>query len=418
MGLSALALYMKSLGHEVSGSDLLFSSTLSMLEKEGIRVYVGSKSIRNVDLVVRSSAVGEDDAEVISARKNGVEIMERMDFFSRFIKPTVGVTGTDGKSSTTCMIAWIATQCGLNPTLICGAFSLENDSNFKKGGEILVAEVDESDPKMGEVKTKIAVLTNLRYDHLERYSNGKKDQYLAVKAFLRNADFKVVPNGFECEGALTFGRDGDISYEVSKSDFEEQKFVMRYRGKEVHGTLPIAGIHQVENAAAAVGAAVSMGIDFKIAVKALTKFPGLHRRLEILRRTPFVVSDYAHTPCEIEAALNAVLPYFKDVVVFFEPHRYTRFHREFENFLKVISKAPRVIVTDVFEAFENFDTDVSPKEFVEELEKRGVKAEFCERKEVFKMAKKLNGAAYLFLGAGKADEMARKFMESLEVENG
>ncbi len=409
MGMSALALYMKSLGHDVSGSDMNFSSVLSHLQKEGVRVYQGSRSVKDVDIVVRSSAVKEEDLEITSAYENGIKILERMEFFARYVRPSVGVTGTDGKSSTTHMISWIASRYGLNPTALYGALSMKTNSNFIRGGKFIVAEIDESDPEIKNVKCDVAVLTNLRYDHLERYLNERKKQYASVKSFLDNAKFTVVPSNFEYNGTLTFGANGNVEYQILDSTFDVQHFSMKYSKRKIEGKLPVLGAHQVENAAAAVGASILLGIDFEDAVKMLESYSGLKRRLEVVRRSPVVISDYAHTPSEIAAAMGAVLPYFNDVVIVFEPHRYSRFKREFKNFLNVLSNNDKVVVTEIFGAFEE-EKNVSVREFVSALKARGVDAKFCENCDAQSIP--LNGDAYLFLGAGKIDKMAREFAKT------
>jgi len=412
---------MKKIGHDVSGSDIVPSRNVDFLVKNGIKAYVGHGQVGDVDIVVRSSAVGDDDPELFQAMKKGIKVMERMEFFSQYVKPTLGVTGTDGKSSTTCMIAWIALKNGLDPTLLCGAFSKGfDDSNFRFGKGVIVAEVDESDPKIEDVVSNVAVLTNLRYDHLERYKGDPHLQLTSIKKFLFNARKAVVPSDFDVFGDDFFriGENGGLKYEKTASDFSTQRFKITYRKEEFFGELPIPGIYQVENAVTAIGASLMIGISVESSLNALKSYPGISRRMEILKKNePIVVSDYAHTPNEVKAALDSVLPYFdaKDVVVIFEPHRYSRFEREYKNFAESLAKVKKVFVTDIFGAFEKRDEKkgVNVEKLVNEIEKRGTQAVYLKKSDGIEKILKSKAKIYLFMGAGNVDWMAHEFVRRM-----
>ncbi len=413
MGLSTLAAYFNSLGNEISGSDLLPSSVLESLKSQGVRVKIGHGVVEEkTDLVVRSSAVGENDPEVVQAKEKGIPVLERMDFFSRHVKPLIGVTGTDGKSSTTCMIAWMALKNGLDPTLLCGALSKGfGNSNFRKGNGGIIAEVDESDPKMRDVRSEIAVLTNLHYDHLDRYGNEPQNQLASVKEFLKRAHKSVTPYDFDCNSSMTFGKNGDLEFELIDSSFSEQIFEVKCKTQKATVRFPIVGTHQIENALAAIGGAMLLEIPLKHCAAALEDYPGLQRRLEILNFDPVIVSDYAHTPEEVNAAMNAVLPYFKNVTVVFEPHRYTRFKRDHKKFSEILSKARKVLITEIFGAFERDGMD--PRILVEELQSNKTDSEFVEISNVVSKLLEIKSDAYLFMGAGKIDDIAREFTKRL-----
>ncbi len=413
MGLSALAAYFYSLGNEVSGSDISNTSTIESLKKRGIRVKIGHENVEDgTELVVRSSAIRADDPEIVQAQEKGIPVLERMDFFSRYINPLVGVTGTDGKSSTTCMITWIALKNGLDPTLLCGASSkgFEN-SNFRNGSGRIIAEIDESDPEMKDVKSEIAVLTNLHYDHLDRYGNDSRNQLASVKKFLGHAYKSVTPYDFDYNSSIVFGEKGDLELKILDSSFSKQLFEVRYKMQKAIVRLPVMGMHQAKNALAAIGAGILLGIPLKNCASALGDYPGLRRRLEVLQLDPLVISDYAHTPEEVEAAMNAITPFFKNITVVFEPHRYTRFKREHERFSEFLSKANRVLITEIFGAFEK-DDEVDPKILVEELRKHEIESEFIKRSGMISKLLKIKSDVYLFMGAGEIDNIAREFIKS------
>jgi len=416
MGLSALALYFKSLGNDVSGSDMVFNTMIKKLKTHGINVKIGHTSIdRSINLVVKSSAVPNDDPEVLQANELGIPVINRMSFFAKNIKPLVGITGTDGKSSTTYMAAWIALKNGMDPTLLCGAISGDpENANFRLGRDGIIAEVDESDPEMQSVQSEIACLTNLRYDHLERYENNPENQFRSIKKFLNNAHYTVVPDSFDHDASITFGKSGNLTFEQSNSTFSEQVFEVKYKGEKHIAHLPVIGNHQIYNALAAIGIGIIMGISLKNCVDALSDYPGLHRRLEVLySRNVSVIDDYAHTPDEVRAAIGSIKPHFKKTAAIFEPHRYTRFMREYKEFAISLSNANMVFVTEIFGAFEK--GNASPDLLVKELKKLSVDVEFVKIKEIpTKLLKAPKAEAYLFMGAGMITNAAHEFAEKLE----
>lgn len=416
MGLSALAVYFKSLGNDVSGSDVAVSVITKKLETYGINVKIGHTTIdKNTSLVVKSSAVPNNDPEVLQAIEMGIPVINRMDFFAKHIKPLVGITGTDGKSSTTYMTAWIALKNGMDPTLLCGAIPKDfENANFRLGKDGIIAEIDESDPEMKSVRSEIACLTNLRYDHLERYGNDPENQLRSIKKFLINAHHTVIPDNFDFDASITFGKSGDLTFEQLNSTFSEQVFEVKYKREKRIARLPVIGAHQIYNALAAIGIGIIIGIPLKNCVDALSDYPGLYRRLEVLySQNVIVIDDYAHTPDEVRAAMGTLKTHFGKLTAIFEPHRYTRFMREYKNFAISLSKANKIFITEIFGAFEKGNAD--PNLLVKELEKLNADSEFVKmEKIVAKLFKVPKTEAYLFMGAGAITNAAHKFTKKLE----
>ncbi len=416
MGLSALALYSKFKGNVVSGSDLGNGPMIGILKKNGVIVDIGHSVFEcSPDLVVRSSAVPESDPEITFARENGVKIADRMDFFSSNVRPLVGITGTDGKSSTTCMTEWIAVKNGMDTGFLCGAVSNGfGNSTFRPGESGIIAEVDESDPKMENVKAKIAVLTNLRYDHLDRYGEDPSRQLRTVKKFMDRAGMTIAPANFGFEPTLGLGKGGDLNFSDLRYDLNGQNFKVLYGGEKLPVYLPVLGKHQAENALAAIGAGILLGISPENCTKALSDYPGLHRRLEILRGgRSTVIDDYAHTPDEVSAALDAVSGYRGRIIAVFEPHRYTRFVKRHTDFAKALSRADEVYVTEIFGAFENGE-DASGM-LVDDLRSSGKTAATLKMDEVAEVLKRKAGnGLYLFMGAGRITYEAHNFSNILE----
>ncbi len=419
MGLSALALYFKQLGNEVSGSDVLNSSMVKMLLDHDVNVKVGHMPVdKSFDVIVKSSAVSDKDPEVLQATKMGIPVLDRMEFFAEYVKPLVGITGTDGKSSTTHMVEWIAVKNGMDPAFLCGAIPKDlKGVNFRMGNDGIIAEVDESDPKIKKVRSEIACLTNLRYDHLEKYGNDPLNQLKTVKQYLGNAHYTVVPDDFDFDASMTFGETGDLSFELLSSSFSEQMFKVRYK-RESHVTrLPIVGKHQIYNSLAAIGAGLLLGISLKNCTEALADYPGLRRRLEVIYSGDVcVVDDYAHTPEEVQASIESVKPYFRKTTAIFEPHRYSRFVREHEKFAISLLGADEIFVTDIFGAFESNDKAKS-NILAEELRKRWkATAKFVKLEEIVQKLKQDQDprGVYLFMGAGNLTNVAHKFAKELE----
>ncbi|BBJ27706.1 UDP-N-acetylmuramate--L-alanine ligase [Athalassotoga saccharophila] len=412
MGLSALALWSKSHGHEVTGSDLSNGPMIKTLIESGIKVNIGSNDIiDSPDLVVVSSAVPYKDVQEF--KQKGFRVMERMDFVISHINATVGVTGTDGKSSTTFMSQWIAMKNGIDASMICGAIPIGFDSTFRFGKDGVILEVDESDPKMEEISAQIGILTNLRYDHLDRYKNSAQLQLEKIMNFLKKSKYTVVPYDFDFSASIKVGPGEKISYEPLESTFDTQNFKVKYMNEEAFVSLPIAGVHQMSNATMAIAGGILLGIPLKDCAESLKDYPGLRRRLEIVRKDPLVIDDYAHTPDEIRAALISVRNYFKKVIAIFEPHRYTRFLKFRSQFAKVLSMADEIYVTEIFGAFED-QNGLDSKVLVEDLKASGKKAFFSKMDEVIDLLKKTDGDLYLFMGAGNITYKAHEFAKAIK----
>jgi UDP-N-acetylmuramate--alanine ligase len=412
MGLSALALWSQSMGYEVTGSDLSDGPMIKVLKDEGIKIKIGKNEILDhPDLVVVSSAIPKD--EMIAFSKNGIKIVERMDFIISNIHPLIGVSGTDGKSSTTLMSEWIALKNGLDASMICGAIPLGfSNGTFRAGQGGIVLEVDESDPKIENISSQVAILTNLRYDHLDRYKDDPDEQLRIIKRFLNNAKYTVTPADFDFNSSMKFGKGGDIEYEKIDSNFKLQRFLVKYNGKRSTVSLPIAGIHQICNATAAIAGGLILGFSLEDCSNALSDYPGLRRRLEILYGgKSSVVDDYAHTPDEVRGALESVRPYFKNIVAIFEPHRYTRYARYEKEFSNVLSIADQVYVTDIFGAFED-ERNVGPKDLVSDINLKGKVAHSVRIENVVdELSKAPQADLYLFMGAGNITYKAHEFAE-------
>jgi UDP-N-acetylmuramate--alanine ligase len=373
-GMSGIAEVLVNMGYRVSGSDLAASEVTRRLKKLGARVRRGhrTENVHGADVVVISSAVGEDNPEVIEARRLGVPVIPRAEMLAELMRMKYGVAvaGAHGKTTTTALVAEVLGRGRLDPTVVIGGRVGKLRSGAKLGhGELLVAEADESDGSFLKMKPTIAVVTNIDREHLDYYEDLGEIQdafvrFLSsvpfygaaivcgddanVRAILPRVDRKVITYGLSSD-AEVMASDVNISGFVSS-------FVVHARGEEL-GTirLPLPGRHAVYNGLAAVAVGLELDVGFRTIAQALKGFRGVDRRLQHRGQAygATVLDDYGHHPTEIAATLAAVREGFgARTVVLFQPHRYTRTRALLEEFGAAFFLADHVIVTDVYAAGE------------------------------------------------------------------
>jgi len=374
-GMSGIAEVLINLGYPVSGSDLAVNQATRRLRKLGARIHKGHRpsNLRDADVVIISSAVHEDNPEVVEARRRLIPVIPRAEMLAELmrLKHGVAVAGAHGKTSTTAMIAEVLTLGRLDPTIINGGRIGKLKSGAKLGrGDFMVAEADESDGSFLKMKPTIAVVTNIDMEHLDFYDGLAEIQdafvqFLSlvpfygaavvclddpnVRSILPRVDRKMITYGLSSEADISAG---DIRVQEFGSSFEVN------RNGETLGRIhiPVPGRHSIYNSLAAVAVGLELDIPFKTIASALGRFPGVDRRFQLRGEVngARVVDDYAHHPTEIEAALSAVREGFgARTVVVFQPHRYSRAHALLEEFGRAFYLADRVIVTDIYAAGES-----------------------------------------------------------------
>lgn len=435
IGMSALALFARDLGWDVYGSNIDKNEIVEEFSKMGIKVFIGHSESNwlDPDVVVVSSAIPKDNPEVLKAYSSNVEVIERLNFFSRLVDgfKVLSITGTDGKTTTTAMVGHIVQESGLDPTVILGGIH-PIFKNYKKGkGEFVVAEIDESDGRFANFKSYASIITNIRYDHLNNY-DGRIERYLEhFKSFISNTSNMVVYNiddmknisenlfnGFKGK-KITVGINArradytakNISTEDSRTSFDlfaHDNFVVRIK-------VPIPGIHNVYNALSAIAMCMELGIEKDSIAKALERYKSVDRRFSVRFKDPkneiYVLDDYAHTPMEIKYTVDTVREVFKDkkLIAIFQPHRYSRLAMENGRFSYSLLNADEIIITKVYSAYEDVIPGVSAHEVYEKLNKMGKKAWYVENFE--ELEEKLEtfekrGTVFLFLGAGDISTFA------------
>jgi UDP-N-acetylmuramate--alanine ligase len=356
-GMSGLALVARALGAEVTGSDRSTESPYAQrLREAGIVPSAGHDAARvpeGAELVV-SSAIGTENPERAAGRERGLRELHRAELLGEItrLKPTIAVTGTHGKTTTSSMVVHALRGCGLDPSYLVGGEVRSTGTNAGWGtGEWLVVEADESDRSLLALAPRIAVLTNAELDHHTTYSS-QRDVDETFAAFLALAETAVV--GDE-PGLRRLA--GDRAVVIARAEeVELSPTGSRFRVQGVPVALALPGEHNARNAAAALAACRLAGADPEAAADALASFTGAGRRFERQGTTPggaLVVDDYAHHPTEVRATIAAARTLApRRVVAVFQPHLYSRTRHQAREFGSALALADIVVVLDVYPARE------------------------------------------------------------------
>ena len=392
-GMCGIAEVLINLGYPVSGSDIASNAATRRLKRLGARVRLGHKAawVHGTDVVVTSSAVGEDNPEVIEARRLMIPVIPRAEMLAELMRMKYGVAvgGAHGKTTTTAMIAEVLTHAGLDPTVVIGGRVGKLRSGAKLGfGELMVAEADESDGSFLKIKPTIAVVTNIDREHLDHYRDLAEIQDTFAE-FLSRVPFygaAVVclddPNVRDIlprvdRKTITYGlsSDADVAATDVKVEGFESTYVARAGGKKLGKvTLALPGRHSVYNSLAAVAVSIELDVPFKKIAEGLARFRGVDRRLQRRGQAlgATVIDDYGHHPTEIAATLAAIREGFGSrTVVVFQPHRYSRTRALLEEFGGAFFLADRVIVTDIYAAGEKRLNGVSGSTVADALVRHG-----------------------------------------------
>ena len=357
-GMSGLALVGRSLGAAVSGSDRAAGSpVLDRLRAAGVAVHAGGHAAENVPAgaeVVVSTAIPADNPERAAARAAGLRELHRADLLAELtcLKPTIAVSGTHGKTTTSSMLVHALRGAGHDPAYLVGGDVRSTGTNAAWGaGEWLVVEADESDRSLLKLSSRIAVLTNAELDHHETYAT-LRDVHETFGAFLRGAERAVVWDRPELVALA--GDRPVVPFDAAGVELLPGGSRFDFAGLRVQ--LRVPGVHNALNAAAALTACALAGADPAAAAAALADFAGAGRRFERLGTTAsgaVVVDDYAHHPTEVRATLAAARTLApRRVVAVFQPHLYSRTQRQAAQFGAALAAADAVVVLDVYPARE------------------------------------------------------------------
>jgi UDP-N-acetylmuramate--alanine ligase len=380
-GMSGIAEVLLTQGYQVSGSDIAASVTTRRLTELGARIAAGhaASNIAGADVIVVSTAVAADNPEVAAAREKGIPVVPRALMLAELmrLKQGIAVAGTHGKTTTTSLIASVLAEGGLDPTFVIGGKLVSANANARLGkGEFLVAEADESDASFLVLQPVLAVITTIDADHMETYGHDFARLKEAFVNFAQRLPFY---------GVAVLGIDDanvrDILPSITKSivtyglaDEAQLRATgiahvggrMRFVATSANAPalaveLNLAGVHNVQNALAAIAVGREVGVADAAMARALAEFKGVARRFQRYGEVPLegggrftLIDDYGHHPVEMAVTLAAARGSFpgRRLMLAFQPHRYTRTRDLFEDFVGVLSTADAVVLTEVYPAGE------------------------------------------------------------------
>ena len=445
--MSGIAEVLFSQGYKIQGSDLLNNNNTKRLKKMGIKVFLGhsQKNLKNVNILVISSAIKKNNTELKFAKKNKIPVYKRSDMLAALMKynESIAVSGSHGKTTTTSLISSVLEIANFDPTTIIGGIVNQYKSTTRIGkSNWMVVEADESDGSLIDLFPKIAVLTNINKEHMDFYKN-----YSNLKKYFLN-----FTNNIPFDGVAIYCNDNTdlkklllenkkknkISYGLNKdSDVRATNILINEKGsffdinikktnllkKETINKirLNVLGRHNIQNSLAAVTVAKILNINTNKIKKAFQKFKGVKRRFTLVCNFKGIkiIDDYAHHPEEIKATLELarnLKP--KKIIVIFQPHRYSRFKNLYYDFKKVLKNCDRLYVANVYSAGEKKIKNISKEKFVFEMNK--IKKNFAKSLNNINSLPEIilnegnKGDIVIFIGAGDVSKWVNDLPSKLK----
>ena len=439
IGMSGIAEVMHSFGYYVQGSDIVNNQNVKRLKKKGIKTFLGhsKKNIKNINILVISSAIKKNNPEIVHSKKNNIKIYKRSQILSLLMnfKESIAVSGTHGKTTTTSLISSILEYANFDPTTIIGGIVNAYKGTTRIGkSKWIVVEADESDGSLSTLFPKIGVITNINKEHMDFYKSVDKLQNYFLK-FIKNISFdglavlcndnsgvKKLIKKITNKNFITYGffKDSDIQasniffnktfscFDVKiKKNFLFKKEII----KEIK--LNMLGRHNILNCLAAISVAKILNIKTKKIKNAFKQFQGIQRRFTLVDTINGVkiYDDYAHHPEEIKSTLDLVkILKPKHTIVVFQPHRYSRFGFLYNNFKRILKNCDKLIVADVYPAGEKKVNYLSKEKFVKDINKikKNLAIPLNKKSDLPKIIKDNTkfGDLVIFLGAGDISKWA------------
>jgi UDP-N-acetylmuramate--alanine ligase len=399
-GMSGIAEVLVNLGFEVSGSDLLAGSVTGRLSAMGVKVTIGhcADSVSDADVVVISSAVRDDNAELVAALESRIPVVRRAEMLAELMRHRYGiaVAGTHGKTTTTSLIAALFAAGGLDPTFVIGGRVNSTGTHAQLGaGRFLIAEADESDASFLHLQPMVTVVTNIEADHMETYGGDFSKLRTTFVEFLHNLPFyglavlcvddPVLAGLVEDLGRplLGYGFSDAADYQITDLAPAGLSTSFTVQRPEPHPPLPITlnmpGQHNVLNATAAVVVATDQGIDDAVIQQSLGSFGGVGRRFSVYENFMLgahritLVDDYGHHPTEVAATLASARQAWPEqrIVMVYQPHRFTRTRDLYDDFVSVLSECDFLLLLEVYAAGEEPIAGADSRSLARSIRQRG-----------------------------------------------
>ncbi|MGA2655008.1 MAG: UDP-N-acetylmuramate--L-alanine ligase [Gammaproteobacteria bacterium] len=380
-GMSGIAAVLLNQGYHISGSDLHASKATEQLKKLGINVFIGhdAKQIDNAQVVVQSTAISDDNPEIVAARAARIPVVPRAQMLAELMRFRYGIAiaGTHGKTTTTSLVASLFTKGGLDPTYVIGGLLNSSGTHASLGqSHYLIAEADESDASFLYLNPMIAIVTNIDPDHMDTYQGDFNKLKQTFLDFLHRVPFyglvvlcwdepvirELYPQINRAVITYGFHEDADLRVVDYQQIGTQSHFIVRFKNgaPDLPITLNLPGQHNACNALSAIAIAKEEGIPDHVIQECLAEFSGVGRRFQVKNHVKFagkditVVDDYGHHPRELAVTLQAVRQAWPNqrLVLVFQPHRFTRTRDCFEDFAQVLASADQLLLLEIYSAGE------------------------------------------------------------------
>ncbi len=441
IGMSGIAEVLLSLGYNVTGSDLNDSEVVNKLRSLGAQIYIGheASNVKNVQIVVYSSAVNNSNPEVQEAKKTGIPIIKRAEMLAELmrLKKGIAVAGSHGKTTTTSFLATILEKLDYKPTYIIGGIVKNLGGHAHIGdSDLLVAEADESDGSFLYLNPIMSVVTNIDNDHLDYYGNIENLKKAFVE-FLNKVPFYglIVLNAHDETTAeilnqikrpyKVFSIEGDKNY-IENADYMASNlehtdagmsFDLKFEDQTCSFEIQLSGNHNVLNAIGSIVVAHQLGAKFEDIQKVISDFEGVSRRLEKLKNDDelLIIDDYAHHPTELVATISTLRKKYKNkkLIAIFEPHRYSRTQSFWKEFVESFEDVDSVYVSPIYPASEEPIQYIDSEILVKNINEKYSNAFFIKSLDDMKSIldeNKNNNALIVTLGAGPISKTIRKIL--------
>jgi UDP-N-acetylmuramate--alanine ligase len=446
IGMSGIAEVLYSLGYHITGSDISISSNIERLRKIGIKINIGqdAKNLINISIVVISSAIKEDNVELVGAYLKKIPIVRRADMLAELMrfKKSIAIGGSHGKTTTTSFVSALLEGAELDPTVVNGGIIEAYGTNARLGkSDWMVVEADESDGTFNRLPATYVVITNIDREHLDFYKSF--DNLLkAFRNFVENIPFygvafictdfpdtenlykdikyrKLISFGFNQKAdlrAFNVMIKNNLTYFdvfINKSDISQSRTIKNI-------IIPLPGDYNIRNALGAIAVALELGIKENVIKHSLLGFKGVERRFSFVGNVNgiSIIDDYAHHPTEIKNTINAARSLcVGKLIVIFEPHRYSRIIDLYDDFINSFDKTDFLFVTNIYAAGEKHIEGISKESIIESIKDSGHKNvnffenENCMEIELVDISHKDD--FIVFLGAGVSSKKARALEKNM-----
>ena len=447
IGMSGLAQVMKTMGFKIQGSDQNKNKSTVNCSKAGIKIFIkhNRKNVKNATIIVRSSAITENNLEIREAKKRKIPIYSRAEVLANVVslKKNIIITGSHGKTTTTSLVAKILSDRRLDPTIINGGVINSFKSNAKLGkGEWAILEADESDGSFLKLPINYSIVTNLDFEHIDYYNNFKNLENAFIQFInktppigkslicLDNKNIQNILKKIKNKNILTYGFHKDANYKVSNAryfidntifDLNYTNFISKQKVKIKNINVKLIGKHNVLNASAAISVCLNLGIKINIIKNALKNFSGVQRRMTKLfkKNKNEFFDDYAHHPTEITSVLDGVSKVYKNrkIISVFEPHRYSRIMSLKKAFSKSFINSDLVLMCPIYAAGERKNSKFNLLNFAKMISKNSKTKVIMvkDQKELSIFLKKnlISNEIIIGMGAGTISKWMRDLKYSL-----